>query len=674
MYGRPDDKISGIKLAVVQYGILAIFVILVLRLGHLQIASSGDYAQQAERNRIKTVPILAPRGKILDREGRILVDNRPSVSVLLLRDQTKELNEHIELIAQALHMSADDIRDHLKKMAWSPQYEPIVLKNDITPDEYSFIEAHANELPELEIVTEERRLYPPRGFLAHLIGYVGEVNKNMLNQPAFELYEPGDIVGQSGVEHQYNDYLMGKDGSRRVLVNSKGKEVGRLDETPAEPGKPLKLTIDLDLQISAEQALDNSGFPGAIVAMDPRSGEILAMVSRPSFDPNDFAVRITSKEWSQLANDPNKPLMNKAIQAQLAPGSVFKIIMSVAGLQEGVAQHMVVNCPGGATFYGRYFHCWIGTEKHSGHGAVDITKGIYQSCDVFFYTLAERLGIEKIAKWATALGLGQRTGVDLPEEVSGVMPSEEWKIKNFKQKWYAGETISVGIGQGAIAVTPIQLARAISGIAQDGVMHTPHVIAADNPPEVTSKFTDKVVRVQIDEANWVTITDAMAQVVGPLGTAYASKIENVDWGGKTGSAQTVSNEARKILKGKQYNDNGWFVGVSPHRNPEVVVAVLLQSGEHGPIAARVASEFIRAYVAKQQTRQMKVAGGARPKTIEMTGVWTEPNDDPGESARLRSAKFIIPLGARPQRFHRARRAPGLPPPAAQKTVAVGGGN
>jgi penicillin-binding protein 2 len=675
MYGHSDDKISGIKLAVVQYAILAIFVVLILRLGHLQIASSGDYEQLAERNRIKTVPILAPRGKILDREGRILVDNYPSATVLLLRDQTKELNEHIDLIAHGLHMSPDDIREHLKKMTWAPQYEPIVLKNDITPDEHAFIEAHANELPELEIVTEERRLYPPHGFLAHLIGYVGEVSENMLNQPQFELYEPGAIVGQSGVEQQYNDYLMGKDGSRRVLVNSKGKEVGRLDETPAEPGKPLKLTIDLDMQIAAEQALDNSGFPGAIVALDPRTGEVLAMVSRPAFDPNDFSVRISSKEWNQLISDPYKPLMNKAIQAQLAPGSVFKIIMSVAGLQEGVAQHMVVNCPGGATFYGRYFHCWIGTEKHSGHGAVDITKGIYQSCDVFFYTLAERLGIEKIAKWATALGLGQKTGIDLPQEVSGVMPSEEWKIKNFKQKWYAGETISVGIGQGAIAVTPIQLARAIGGIASDGVMHTPHVIMTDeaeNPKAVTAKFTDKVVRVPIDQANWMTITDAMAQVVSPIGTAYASRLENVDWGGKTGSAQTVSNEARKLLKGKQYNDNGWFVGVSPHRNPEVVVAVLLQSGEHGPVAAHVASEFIKAYVTKQQMRQQKTAEAPPAKTAEMMGIWATPNPEPGESEKLVSAKFTISLD---RKFHRARQAPGLvPPPNAVKPATLAGGN
>src|SRR5258708_6369166 len=273
----------------------------------------------------------------------------------------------------------------------------------------------------------------------------------MLHQPQFEIYTPGEGVGVSGVEKQYNSLLMGKNGSRRAIVNSRGREVSRLDETPAEPGKQLKLTLDLDLQIAAEQAIE--GKNGAIVAMDPHTGEILAVVSRPTFDPNDFAVKISRDEWNKLINDPDKPLLNKAIQAQLAPGSTFKIIMAAAGWQEGIAQGLNVHCNGGATFYGRHFGCWV----KSGHGAVDLTKAIYQACDVFFYTLAEKLGIDRIAKYATAFGLGQKTGIDLPNEVSGVMPSEEWKIRNFKQKWFAGEAISVGIGQGWVPSNPRNL-------------------------------------------------------------------------------------------------------------------------------------------------------------------------------------------------------------------------
>src|SRR6202045_1118429 len=469
MFGR-DEKVSPFRLTAVQYIVLVIFLVLAYGLWRLQVVQSEFYAQLAEQNRVRNVPILAPRGKILDREGRTIVDNYPSFTALLLRDSTRDLSGDADLIAQGLHLDPKEVRDRLKKFAGTAQYQPIYLKEDITPDELAFIESHRNELPELDTIMAHRRLYPRNGFMAHLVGYVGEVSEQMLNQARWELYNPGDVVGKSGVELEYNPILMGKNGSRQVLVNSKGKEVAQLDEKPAVPGKQLKLSVDIDLQIAAEEALD--GKNGAIVAMDPRNGEILAMVSRPTFDPNDFAVRVSRDQWSKLVNDDDHPLLNKAIQAQLAPGSVFKIIMATAGLQEGIAQDMRVTCNGGASFYGRYFKCWIATE-HRVHGAVEISKGIYQSCDVFFYTLAERLGIGRIAKYATMFGLGQKTGIDLPQEVTGVMPSQEWKVRNFKQKWYAGETISVGIGQGAVAVTPIQLARAIGAIASGGVLVRP---------------------------------------------------------------------------------------------------------------------------------------------------------------------------------------------------------
>src|SRR5229473_1170084 len=478
MFGR-DEKLSSVRLTAVQYIILAIFLILAYGLWRLQVMQSEFYAGLAERNRVRTVPILAPRGKILDREGRVIVDNYPSFTALLLRDSSRDLSADADLIAKGLNMNPNEVRERIRRFASMPQYQPIFLKDDITPDELAFVESHRNELPELDTIVAHRRLYPRNGFMAHLIGYVGEVTEDMLNQPQFELYSPGDVVGVSGVERQYNTALMGTNGARRALVNSHGREVGLLEETDAIPGKPLKLTLDIDLQIAAEQALE--GKNGAIVAMDPRTGEILAMVSRPTFDPNDFAIRISRDEWTKLVNDPDHPLLNKAIQAQLAPGSVFKIIMATAGLQEGIAQDMKVTCNGGASFYGRYFKCWV-VADHRVHGLVDISKGIYQSCDVFFYTLAQKLGIQRIAKYAAAFGLGQKTGVDLPQEASGVMPSEEWKLRTFKQKWYAGETISVGIGQGAVAVTPLQLARAIAGITSDGMMHRPHVAFPEQLP------------------------------------------------------------------------------------------------------------------------------------------------------------------------------------------------
>jgi penicillin-binding protein 2 len=641
MFGR-DEKISAIRLTAVQYIILGVFLILTYGLWRLQVMQSDSYALMAEKNRVRNVPILAPRGKILDRQGRVIVDNYPTFSALLLRDSARDLNADADMIAKGLHMDPNELRQRIKKFTAMPQYQPIFLKEDITPDELSFIESHRNELPELDTIMAHRRLYPRNGFMAHLIGYVGEVTDDMLNQPQFELYNPGDVVGVSGVEKQYNNLLMGKNGSRRAIVNSRGREVGRLDETPAEPGKQLKLTVDVDLQIAAEEALE--GKNGAVVAMDPRTGEILAMVSRPTFDPNHFAVKISKDEWVKLVTDENHPLLNKAIQAQLAPGSVFKIIMATAGMQEGIAEDMHVNCTGGASFYGRYFKCWVLAE-HRTHGVVDVSKAIYQSCDVFFYTLAERLGIERIAKYATMFGLGQKTGVDLPQEASGVMPSEQWKIRNFKQKWYAGETISVGIGQGAVATTPIQLARAIAAIASDGTLRRPRLTSPRDLPAniIPATNVPDEVKIPIDPKSWEIITDAMANVVSPIGTANSAHLQGIDFAGKTGSAQTISNtlKAKMGAVGKsKFKDNGWFVGVTPRRNPEIVVAALLEEGEHGYLAARVASQVIKAYVEKQRRQPTKVASG-ESKT-EIGAVWSSPNAD-GDGDRLQGGRFYVDL-------------------------------
>lgn len=659
MLGR-NEKLPQTKLTAVQYVTLVVFLVLSYGLWSLQIRKSDEYEVRAQQNRIRSVPILAPRGLILDREGRLIVDNYPSFSALLLRDQLRDLDADTDKIAEGLHIPAEEIRRKIRKdqLEHKPAFQPIIIKDDITPDERAFIESHKDDFPELETLMVHRRLYPRNGFMAQLIGYVGEVSEDMLNSPKYDLYERGDIVGQSGIEAQYNELLMGRNGSRRVLVDSKGREVGRQSSEPAVPGKPLKLTIDLDIQIAAEQALE--GYNGAVVAMDPRTGEILAMVSRPIFDPNDFAVRISKDEWSRLATDPAHPLMNKAIQAQLAPGSTFKIIMSVAGLQEGIAQKLHVNCPGGGTFYGHFYHCWI-SERHQVHGAVDITKGIYQSCDTFFYTLAERLGIEKIAKWAMMLGIGKKTGVDLPNEVSGIMPSEEWKIRTFHQKWYAGEVISVGIGQGAVAVTPIQLARAIAAITTGGTLVRPHLIAPENlPPEYKNASTDKlpvVTHVPIDPENWITITNAMAGVVSPAGTAFAAHLQGVDFAGKTGSAQVVSNTFRHSKAGASsiYKDNGWFVGVTPRRNPEIVVALLIEQGEHGPIAAQLASKVIKAFVEKQRrvhNNPTLFSDKKDPDSVPMAAVWNNSSPEheqdadagkPGDDL-LQGGKFNIKMG------------------------------
>ncbi|MDQ2925743.1 MAG: penicillin-binding protein 2 [Acidobacteriota bacterium] len=602
-FDRPE-RLSAIKLHASQYIIAAVLLVLAVGLWRLQVLGATGYRVLAQQNRIRKVPVLAPRGKIFDREGRIIVDNYPSVSCYLLREQQKNLEADLPMIAAGLHIPVEQIEATLKRFASAPKYQPLPLKQDITPDEEAFIEAHRNELPELETLGEQRRLYPREGFAAHLIGYVGEVSANDLNTAKFSAYEPGDVVGKSGVEEAYDGILRGTDGSRNVVVNSHGEEVGQLGQELAVPGQDLRLTIDLDVQRAAERALE--GKTGAIVALDPHTGEILAMASRPTFDPNQF-LHLSKTYWASIVNDNDHPMLNKTIQAQLAPGSTFKIVMSLAGLQEGVAQNMHVMCNGGADFYGHYFKC----DKR--HGMVNIDTAIPWSCDTFYYTLANRLGIDTVARYATSVGFAQRTGVDLPNEAAGVMPSTAWKMKTQHDKWYAGETISVGIGQGAIEVTPLQLARALGGIASGGVLHRPHVvfpeeISAEERAAIQGTFTgsgDKTVPMTAE--NWETITDAMAQTM-ISGTAAPSHLEGIDFAGKTGTAQVMGHDAlARSGGGHKTVPNAWFVGMAPRRNPDIVVAVLWENGDWGANSAKLGAQIVDAFV----TKQRKAAGNLR---------------------------------------------------------------
>jgi penicillin-binding protein 2 len=615
-----EEKLAPNKLHASQYIIAIVLAVLLAGLWRLQILGANTYRVLAEANRIRKVPVLAPRGRIFDREGRLLVDNYPSVTCYILREQVKDVDADLPMIARGLDLTVDQIQSTLHHYQSAPKYQPIPLKQDITPDEEAFIEAHRNELPELETIDEQRRLYPKEGFAAHLIGYVGEVSEEMLNDPRYAFYSPGDVVGRSGIEQTYDSILRGVDGSRDVIVNSHGKEVGQLGQELAVPGKDLRLTIDLDVQMAAEKALE--GKTGAIVALDPHTGEILALASRPTFDPNQFSVRLSRSYWSQLINDPDHPLLDKAIQAQLAPGSTFKVIMTLAGLQEGVAEDMRVTCNGAADFYGRTFKC------DSRHGTLDISGALAHSCDIFYYTLANRLGIDTIARYATSVGLGQKTGVDLPDETAGTMPSTQWKLKNYHEKWYAGETISVGIGQGAVAATPLQLARAIGGIASGGVLHRPHLVfpdelSQDELSQIQSDFPGSGEKtIPLTPANWQIITDAMAQTT-LVGTAAAAHLEGIDFTGKTGTAQVVNHSAgaTSLGSGKE-RANAWFVGMAPRRNPDIIVAVLWEHGGWGAGSAPLAARVIAAYVNKQRKEQhnLRAVAPATQEVATSTGI------------------------------------------------------
>jgi penicillin-binding protein 2 len=619
--GTRGEKLPTLKLAVVQYGILFMMLALVAGLWRLQVVGADYYRSQAEQNRVRKVPVLAARGKLFDRDNRLIVDNYPSVSCFLVREQNQNVDADLPLIARGLNLDLEQLRATLRHYRAAPGYQPIPIKQDITADETAFIEAHRNELPELETIDEERRLYPRDGFAAHLIGYVGEVSEEDLNQSRYAAYEPGDVVGKAGVEATYDQLLRGQDGSRDVMVDSHGREVGYLRTQHAVSGQDIKLTIDIDLQRTAELALGDAN--GAVVAMDPRNGEILAMVSHPSYDPNAFAVRINRTDWNELITNPNHPLMNKAIQDQLAPGSTFKIIMSAAGLQEGVAQDMRVNCAGGGTFYGRFFKC----DKH--HGVLDIHQAIPLSCDTFFYALAQRLGIDTIAKYATALGLGSKTGIDLPNEMAGIMPSTQWEMRTYHQRYYPGNTISVGIGQGETQVTPLQLARALGGIASNGHLVRPHLV---NPAQLPGDYQQAILdtfpgsgekTVPLNPDTWMTITEGMAAAT-TTGTAAAAHLEGIDFAGKTGTAQVVGS-GDTHTKGGAKTPNSWFVGMVPRRNPEIVICVLQEHGDWGANSAKIAAQIVTTYVNKQRTKDKNVLDQAAvSKPVEVGAVWSEP--------------------------------------------------
>ncbi len=598
---RDDPKFASGRIAFFQYAAVAVFLFLSSGFWDLQVSNPERYSEQAERNRIKALPVLAPRGKILDRDGRVIVDNHSSFSLILSRENLRP--EHLQPIADGLHLEHEDLVGRLKRFRARPQYEPIVIKQELSAGELSFVEAHRDmeSFPEMELIHAQRRLYPRNGMAAHVIGYVGEVSDSELNTLEFVKYNPGDLIGKAGIERQYNDMLMGIDGQRQVVVDNRGREREVIGLKDSVSGKSLQLTIDLDLQAVAELAMENR--KGAVVALDPRNGEVLAMVSRPAFDPNRFA-----DDWQELVGNPDKPLLNRAIQAQLAPGSTFKPIVSLAALESGeVDDAFTVHCGGGASFYGRYFRCHL----KGGHGQVDLHRGIVQSCDVYFYTIGNRIGIDKIAEYASLAGLGKKTGIDLPHEAAGLVPSTEWKLRQFRQKWYAGETISVAIGQGALTVTPLQLAYAIGGLAMGGAWYPPH-LRMDLPQ------ADRPRTANLNPESVARVIDGMFGVVNEGGTGGRAQIPGVEVCGKTGTAQLASNEVLKNTKlGQTMKDNAWFVGFAPRQFPEIVVVALFEGGEHGPMAAPIVRDVIKAYFDKKsRVSAPRMVAGAQPPAAQ----------------------------------------------------------
>ncbi len=612
---RDDPKLASAKMAVFQYVTVAVFFVLISGFWQLQVQQQELYSEQAEKNSIKSLPILAPRGKILDRDGRVIVDNHSSWTLILSRETLNP--DHLPEIAAGLHLDLDDLNAKLARFRGRPKFEPIIVKEELSPADLAFVESHRDPafFPEMELIRAQRRLYPQNGLAAHVVGYTGEISDSELDSPEYANENPGAVIGKFGLERRYNDVLKGTDGQREVLVDNRGRERKLRDYKESVPGKNLATTLDLDLQVVAELALE--GKRGAVVALDPRTGEILAMVSRPTFDPNKFAVRIKSADWKEIAFDPAKPLLNRAIQAQLAPGSTFKPIMAIAGLETGtIDDEYTAHCPGGASFYGHYYKC------HSVHGAISLHRAIAQSCDVFFYNVGNKLGIDKMAFYANESGLGRRTGVDLPSEAEGTVPSTAWKARNFHEKWFAGETISVAIGQGALTVTPLQLASAIGGLSVGGVWHRPHLLLKDTATEKPHEWA-------LNPENVKKVVDGMYGVVNEGGTGVRARIPGIEVCGKTGSAQTVSNDFVRSHGKTAMKDNSWFVGFAPRSAPEIVVAVLFEGGEHGMLAAPIARDVMKSYFDKKSRNKQFTTGITSPKMVQSAS--TQKAGDAGES-------------------------------------------
>jgi penicillin-binding protein 2 len=582
--------------------VLLVFLILAARLWQLQIIQGSEYAVKAEHNRVRNIQLFAPRGAITDRNNVHLVDNDSSKDVLLYRDSMKDRNATVRFLTEKLGIKAEDIETQFRRSKGMGLYYPIVIKKNADMRDISIIEAHRRDFPEIELEPEPRRKYHFGKLAAPVLGYLGEISEEELDSNKFHGASPGSLVGRSGVERTYNQILTGKDGARQFSVDSMGREVEQLNRTESVVGNYIRLTIDLDLQETAEKALE--GKVGAIVAMDPRNGEILAMASSPTFDPSSFSAGISSNEWNELINDPNHPMQNRAIQNSYSPGSIFKLIMADAGLEEGLLDaDQSATCRGSAVYYGRTFHCW----DKKGHGTVHLEQAIQRSCNVFFYELGKKLGIDKIYEHAHALGLGERTGVDLPEERNGVLPSSEWKMRTRHAKWYAGETISVSIGQGATNVTPLQMLRAISALATGGLLVTPHVLLnAEGRPDFETKWS--ITRVPVGEENARRIRQGMWQSVNNGGTGHNAAIPGKDICGKTGTVQVISKENRQT-RGGDFEDHSWFAGFGSRDNPEIAVVVFIEHGGSGGVAAApLAKQMFGEYYKKNGP---KTATGAR---------------------------------------------------------------
>ena len=574
-----QPKRQTIPLAI---GAIVIFCLLLLRLWFLQILSVDQYRALSENNRLRFLPVAASRGALMDRNGVVMVSNRPSYSLTLIPQEVKDAGAMMDHLAALLGLDRNDMEERWQKAKGRARYYPVVIATSLSQDQVEIVEENHLRLPGVEVAVKPTREYNFQQSAAHLLGYIGEISEKELNSEGYAEYDPGDYVGKNGIEKAWEQELHGVDGGRQLEVDSRGRVLRVLNETYPTAGNSLVLTIDERLQQAAERAFGDQA--GAAVVMDVNTGEILAFVSSPTFDPALFAGKIPADIWEKYLNDKRHPLQNKALSGQYPPGSTFKMITALAGLDAGlVNESTTVTCTGTYELGKSKFRCW---NRH-GHGVVNLRSALKESCDVYFYQLGERMGIDRLAAMCSQFKLGEPMGIGLPGEKKGLIPSSVWKLKRFGKRWLPGDTPPAAIGQGYVLMTPIQLVSMVSTVANEGTVYRPHLVkeVVDADGKVLKEFSPQILgRVAVSHDNFMKVKQGLYAVVNdPGGTGAAARLGDLKVAGKSGTSQVIKMGVdRKRQLAYEYKDHALFTAFAPFDKPEVAVAVVVRLRHRSP--------------------------------------------------------------------------------------------
>lgn len=616
-----ENMESKHRILLLSFVVGAFFFVLVLRLWHLQILNVDDYRNMSENNRLRFVPEAASRGAIMDRNGSVLVSNRPSFSLAVVPQEVKDRDALLNQLVALLGLDRAELVERWEKGKGRARYYPVVLASNISRDQVEIVEENRLHLPGVEIEMKPVREYTGGILAAHLLGYIGEVSEDELDKNEYEDYNPGDYIGKNGIERSWEKDLHGSDGGRQLEVDARGRVLRTISEVYPTVGNSVVLTINANLQKQAERAFGDQA--GAAVAMDVNTGEILAFVSNPSFDPALFSGKLPADIWKEYLEDKRHPLENKALSGQYPPGSTFKVITALAGLENGkIDDKTTVNCTGSYDLGTSTFKCW----NHRGHGITNLKKALRESCDVYFYQLGERLGVDAIAATAKQFMLGAPLGIGLLHEKGGFIPTAEWKLKRFGKRWYHGETLPVAIGQGYVLMTPIQMASMIATVANEGSVFRPHLVKriVDSDGKTLKEFKPELLGTTgISADKFKLVKQGLFAVVNdPGGTGGMARLYDVHVAGKTGSAQVVKLRDSKMATPWQFRDHALFVAFAPYEKPEIAVAVVVEHGEHGgSAAAPIVARMMRAWF-----------DGKKPKKEAVRTRDGEGEEDNGDAA------------------------------------------